>query len=211
MYKAPAVSYPVGRSLAAGRAAGAVLALGMLANLLFAHQSDGLNGRHGLCALAWMLVAVLAAWRWRLTPAGMLHWRAGQWSWDNQGAQINPPFNSSPQSDAAPALSANMQLTVHLDFQGFVLVRLQNGQPLTPKLRPSFSYPFRLCLRRGPVRWLWLERSRSPQQWSALRCALHAPTGVPSESTDITGSKPKAVTGLAGAAGATARGAEALS
>jgi len=84
------------------------------------------------------------------TWAGVRWWRtpAGHLSWDGQGWTWSPDAMS--EGTVVP-----LGLLVCLDLQTVLLLR-QPGE-------------------WGASRWFWLERSRFPLRWSALRRAVYSP------------------------------------
>lgn len=86
MHAPPSVSYPVGRSAFAGRAA-AALALAGLAAISFWILQSALGGRQ-LAALAVLAACSGLAWRgWLRSPRGVLHWDGAEWAWEAGGSR----------------------------------------------------------------------------------------------------------------------------
>lgn len=84
MHSAPSVSYPVGRSTFAVRAALALAAAGLAVIALWSVQAP--FGWRQLAALAAVLAcAVLAGDAWRRSPAGVLRWDGREWTWEEGG------------------------------------------------------------------------------------------------------------------------------
>lgn len=84
MHSAPSVSYPVGRSAFAGRAALALGAAGLAVIALWSLQAP--FGWRQLAALAALLACAGLAWdAWRRSPAGLLRWDGLEWTWEESG------------------------------------------------------------------------------------------------------------------------------
>jgi toxin CptA len=101
-------------------------------------------------SLQWIGVIGLATAILAATWACVRWWRtpAGHLSWDGRGWTWSPDAMSD--RNAVP-----VGLLVCLDLQAVLLLR----QPL----------------EWGTSRWFWLERSRFPLRWSALRRAVYSP------------------------------------
>jgi hypothetical protein len=152
MRSAPSVIFPVGRS---AFYAGLLLGLGLLGGLVLLigsfMGSIGLRGPRFLVgAGTWLMWLGFAAWSWRRTPVGQLHWnamsggaepgdRAGAWSW-----------HSGAQQEGAQL----QRVETMLDLQSRVLLRLRNPDAAT--------------------RWIWVEQGHDPARWDDLRRALRA-------------------------------------
>ena len=108
MHNAPSVSYPVGRSLVAAALATAASLLGALVIGLWAAQSQLSGWRIGLACLAWLGAASISAWKWWVTPKGVLAWDGQAWTWNGNG-------------DGVAADSGRLE--VSLDLQHSLLVR----------------------------------------------------------------------------------------
>ena len=156
MRNAPSVSYPVGRCafygwvlLGLGASGWATFAaLHVLVRLRGAAPLTVVETGSGLLlCLSW---AGIAAWRWRQSPQGRLHWdamatsmtreaSAGLWRWQ--------PAGRLRSVDLARVVKV-------LDLQSRCLLWI---------LRPE-----------GGVHWLWVERAQDPGRWDDLRRALVA-------------------------------------
>lgn len=153
MRNAPSVIYPVGRCAfyarllqGIGVLGGLVLAAGALTVARpAAHIADLLVG-----VSLWLLWLGFAAWSWRRTPVGQLHWdalaggagpegRAGAWRW---------------HSDACQDGALLQRVEPMLDLQSRMLLRLRNPD--------------------APTSWVWVEQRRDPARWDDLRRALQA-------------------------------------
>ena len=101
-------------------------------------------------ALPWFAVAGLATAVMAGCWAGLRWWRtpAGHLSWDGRGWAWSA--DSALDGPAAPFV-----VLVCLDLQTALLLRQSGGMRV--------------------ARWFWLERSRFPQRWSALRRAVYSP------------------------------------
>lgn len=140
MHSAPAVSYPVGRS----RFQGWLLVLtglaGMLVGLIWFRQSDLAGWRQGLYAATLLVTCVIAVQAWRRSPCGSLRWDGQAWSWTERD------------------VSVCAEVTVHLDLQFFLLLRLRTDT--------------------GSRIWLWPERRAAVTRWNALRRAVFSHRGA---------------------------------
>lgn len=136
MHSAPSVIFPVGRSRMARQLLWAAWGLGAAALAAWCVQYGGEPWRTVLLAVV-VLLSACAAWAAsRLGEGTQLQWDGMHWSCTG-GVQLG-----------------GAGVTVHLDLQSLVLVRLhENGR---------FAA------------WLWLERSSCPALWLDLRRALHA-------------------------------------
>jgi len=141
MHSAPSVSYPVGRSRLVRSGVLVVWLLGVLAACGWWLQTDGAAWQRAVLALALLAAAVGAGRACRLGEGLRLRWDGRQWC----------------AEDARRCLQ-RASVTVHLDFQSLMLVRLR-----APGERAA---------------WLWLQREADPAQWRALRRAVHAPVAA---------------------------------
>jgi hypothetical protein len=136
MHSAPSVSYPVGRSALLGWLSLTLGLLGVLAALWWIGQSTASDWRHGLALASAILCGAAALSGWLRTPQGLMHWDGKAWYW------------------ARPVSELAGHLTVHLDWQRWMLLRWQ---------APGV-----------PAVWLWAERARQPGSWQALRRAVYS-------------------------------------
>ena len=134
MHSAPALSYPVGRSRFQGALVGLTGLVGVVTGLLWQAQAGTANWRQGLFAMTLLGAFIVAVQAWRRSPRGHLSWDGQAWRWAGMGQ------------------SASGRLTVHLDFQFFLLL----------SLRPD----------SGARIWLWPERRSEIALWNALRRAV---------------------------------------
>jgi len=148
-YRAPAVRYPFGRSPVVAWVLLGVAVLGLADMLAWCFTGAGGVAR-GLTGIVLWVLCVLAAWRWwHAQRAGQLLWNGSEWLLRTDNA-----FSSSGEC------VLRQRPRVHLDVSTGVLVSV--------------------CVLgswwNGRTVWLWLECSREPRCWHALRCALFART-----------------------------------
>lgn len=137
MHSAPALSYPVGRSRWQGWLVSLTGLGGALTGLLWQAAANPPGWRQGLFAFALLGAVSVAVWSWQRSPPGNLCWDGQAWSWLSVDRSVSG------------------RLTVHLDFQFFLLL----------SLRPD----------RGARIWLWPERCSEAAGWNALRRAVFSP------------------------------------
>ena len=119
-----------------------------------------LDWRIALVAV-FVLGAGFAAYRgWKNAPAGHLAWDGQSWRWESPNYQTGV---------------AEHQLSVLVDFQNVLLLRIQN------QAKASL--------------WLWVEREAFPERWLDLRRAVYSPARVvpvssSMQSIDSAGAKP---------------------
>ncbi|MHB8948911.1 MAG: hypothetical protein ACYC4S_07600 [Rhodoferax sp.] len=145
MHSAPAVSYPVGRSRLH---AWLILGVGLGASLTGAwwlRQIDAAGWRQWLFVGILLVACAIAAAAWRDSSRGTLRWDGQAWHWNGVVA-------------FAPAV-----LTVHLDGQFFLLLRLRSDT--------------------GKRLWLWPERRLDVTRWSALRRAVFSRAAAPRDAS----------------------------
>lgn len=136
MHNAPPVAYPLGRSSLQAGLLLAVWLAGAAALVLCVIYAPALGGRIWLLALAVFAAGCGAAWGWRNSPIGVLHWDAQCWHWESLAYRSGTPVQG---------------LSVALDFQRVLLLRLENQDHAR----------FWLWAERGamPERWLDLRRA----------------------------------------------------
>ncbi len=83
MHNAPAVSYPVGRSLLAGLVVAALILSGLLVTVQWMVQAPVGGWRLG--AAASFLGTAAAGWNWWRMPQGMVAWDGHDWGWTSSG------------------------------------------------------------------------------------------------------------------------------
>lgn len=101
-------------------------------------QTIGWRQSAGLAAVAG--VGLAALYGWKTSPVGQLVWDGQVWRWESQG-------------DLARV--AQYELSVALDFQILMLLRIENAAHA--KL------------------WLWAEHRAFPARWLDLRRAVYSP------------------------------------
>ncbi|MDR3454804.1 MAG: hypothetical protein P4L96_18735 [Rhodoferax sp.] len=138
MHSAPSVTYPVGRSRVWGLALGLAWLGGALLTGLWCAEVDRVGWRQWLAVACVLAGAGVALAGWLASPIGELQWDGAGWLW------------TARRTTAAQVAGL---LTVHLDLQQCLLVRLHAG--------------------RGR-RWLWLEQRRQPARWDDLRRAVYS-------------------------------------
>ena len=130
MHNAPAVSYPVGRALFAGLAAGGVWFAGAAVTLAWTWSADAADWRQAGASVAVAVTGAAALASWLRSPTGYLRWDGPGWT--------------------APHTSQAGALEVVVDLQQVLLVRWCG---------PGFSRWLWLERRRCPDRWLDLRRA----------------------------------------------------
>ncbi len=140
MRSAPSVSYPVGRSRMARGLLLGIWCLGAAGLAAWCLQFSGAGWRTALLALALLVAGIAARRAAHLGEGAQLQWNGQHWS-----------------CTGSAQLSAG-RVSIHLDFQSLVLVRL--------------SEPGRRAV------WLWLDRTSLTSRWLDLRRALHATESV---------------------------------
>ncbi len=111
MHNAPPVAYPLGRSSLQAAWLLAVWLAGAAALVLCVLFAPALGWRLGLLALGVFAAGCMAAWGWKNSPLGVLHWDAQCWHWESPAYQSGTPVR---------------RLSVVLDFQRVLLLRLEN-------------------------------------------------------------------------------------
>jgi len=86
MHAAPSVSYPVGRSAFAARAAALAALAGAAAAGLFVLQSDAFGWRQALVLGAVGAASAFAWAAWLRSPTGVLRWDGADWRWEAPGS-----------------------------------------------------------------------------------------------------------------------------
>jgi len=149
------------------------------------HSAPSVNypvGRSRLVALAlvvlWSL-GVLSAVAWRLqvdSDPDVVNWR----QWLLVGALLVAALG------VHVALRAQPIGELRWDGQNWLL----EGAPGHGGATASVHFDvqtvmlIRLTLADSPVRWLWLERTRAPERWRALRRALYSRAPPPEPASD---------------------------
>lgn len=114
--------------------------MGSLLTLLWIYGSHTFDWRVYLALTAVMLAGAVAYKGWKSTPVGQLTWDGQCWRWEGTGYLTGV---------------AEQKLTVVVDFQSLLLLRLEN---------PAYAHL-----------WLWAERRVLPERWLDLRRAVYAP------------------------------------
>ncbi len=111
MHRAPALSFPVGRSRFLGALVGSTALAATLVDLLWYAGAAASPWRHWLFILVSLAVFVMAFEAWRKAPSGILAWDGRSWHWTGAGA-------------LAPVSG---HLRVQLDLQFCLLLSLRPG------------------------------------------------------------------------------------
>lgn len=139
LHNAPPVVYPLGRSRFQGLVLlGLWLAAGLLV-MLWWLAAPKLDWRFALAAVVLLGAGWAARTGWENSPAGQLAWDGQVWHWESQGYQAG---------------TAVLELSVLLDFQRILLLRLEN--------------------QAHARLWLWAERASMPDRWLDLRRAVYS-------------------------------------
>jgi hypothetical protein len=133
MHRAPALSYPLGRSRFQGALVAFTSLSAALVGCLWWLAGDPLDWRHALFALIWFIGLVLAFGAWWRAPVGSLRWDGQGWNWIGAGDPVAG------------------RLTAHLDLQFCLVLSLR---PETG--RRIWLFPER---RRDGMRWNALRRA----------------------------------------------------
>jgi len=148
-YRAPAVRYPFGRSPVVVWVLSGIVVLG-LANLLIWCFMGAASAVRGWIGFVLWGGCMLAAWRWwHVQRAGQLLWNGSEWLLRTDNAI---------SSSGACVLRQRPR----------ILLDVSSGMLVSVCIQGSWW--------NGCIVWLWLERSREPGCWHALRCALFART-----------------------------------
>ena len=108
--------------------------------MLWLYGSHTVDWRLFLVLTAMVLAGVAAYRGWKNSPVGQLAWDGQCWRWEGTGYLTGV---------------AEQKLTVIVDFQNLLLLRLEN---------PAHAHL-----------WLWAERHVLPERWLDLRRAVHTP------------------------------------
>ena len=215
MHNAPAVSFPVGRSRFQAWCRLGVWVAGAAGCIYWASVMDVAGWRHALALVMPVAAGAAAWWSWRHPAGGRLHWDGQYWRLDAAASakaitaaawQTAGTSPSMPDTGARVGIGGGSEvgemgevdevgdvgdmavkdLSVHLDLQDFLLLRLRlmdpsmrgsvsgsNSGSISGSHRGPLSGTFRRPLN-GPVRWLWLDQRAAPAQWQALRRAVYA-------------------------------------
>jgi toxin CptA len=139
-HDAPPVSYPLGRSVFQAIILAGFWLAGLIATGVWVYAVRQPDWRIGVC-LAWVMLAGAGAYRgWRNSPVGHIAWDGQSWRWESPGYQTGV---------------AEQQLCVLADFQGVMLLRIEN--------------------QAKAGMWLWMERKSFPERWMDFRRAVYSP------------------------------------
>ena len=133
MHNAPAVTYPVGRSLFHGGLVLAAGGLGSLIALLWLATPVATGWRQWLLVGVLVVVVLSAGNAWRRSPHGVLRWDGHSWEWASSGTVQTG------------------QLVVHVDLQSWMIVSLRFSRGATVWLWPE--------RRSDALHWVALRRA----------------------------------------------------
>lgn len=140
MHQAPPVIYPLGRPRFLGWLLLGLWLAGSLVVLLFLDSMRSFDWRMVLTLAVVLGAGAAARSSWNNAAAGQLAWDGEAWRWESAGYQTG---------------IAAHELSVIADFQGMLLLRLEN--------------------RASARLWLWVERCALPERWLDLRRAVYSP------------------------------------
>lgn len=110
MHKAPAVTYPVGRSALHAWLLGSISLIGALAGWFWRMQAAPESWSQWLYALVLLLVSLAAFRHWWCFPSGHLQWDGQSWKFNVLDSSLRGP------------------VSVHLDLQGWLLLCLHSEE-----------------------------------------------------------------------------------
>ena len=139
-HHAPSVVYPFGRSRFHGYLLFGLWSSGSASIFLWIFGAQALDWRIFLGGATTLLAGLAAYVGWKNSPVGQLAWDGQSWRWEGLGYQAGV---------------AEQRLSVVVDFQNLLLLRLENEA--------------HACL------WLWAERHVVPERWLDLRRAVYSP------------------------------------
>jgi toxin CptA len=139
-YNAPPVTYPLGRSRFQAWFLVSLWLAGVLLAVSWFLMVPRLDWRLDVVCLSIAVTGVAALAAWKNSPSGQLVWDGQMWCWESPGYQAGV---------------AEQQLSVIADFQGLMLLRIEN------QARASM--------------WLLMEKAAMPERWLDLRRAVHSP------------------------------------
>ena len=139
MHSAPPVTYPMGRSHFQGFALLVLWLAGVAVLILWWQAAQSVDWRLWAMLAVMLALGLAAGLGWKNSPVGQLRWDGQEWCWESRGYQSGTPAR---------------QLTVAVDFQRFLLLRLENHDHATL--------------------WLWAGWSAMPERWLDLRRAVHS-------------------------------------
>jgi hypothetical protein len=110
MHKAPAVTYPVGRSTLHAWLLGSISLIGALAGWFWRMQAAPESWSQWLYVLVLLLVSLAAFRHWWCFPSGHLQWDGQSWKLNVLDSSLRGP------------------VSVHLDLQGWLLLCLHSEE-----------------------------------------------------------------------------------
>lgn len=156
MHNAPPVVYPLGRSYFQGFVLLGVWLAGLAVIALWWFAAPALDWRLWIALAAVLAAGVAAALGWKNSPVGQLRWDRQVWHWESQAYQAGTPVRA---------------LSVALDFQRILLLRLENHDHATL--------------------WLWASRQAMPERWLDLRRAVYSrPKALPVAAAEFSTESP---------------------
>lgn len=161
-HNAPSVVYPLGHSRFHGYFLLCLWLTGSLLTLLWIYGSHAFDWRVYLALTTVMLAGAVAYKGWKSTPVGQLTWDGQCWRWEGTGYLTGV---------------TEQKLTVIVDFQSLLLLRLEN---------PAYAHL-----------WLWAERRVLPERWLDLRRAVYAPHRTVKQTLKNSPQAPDPIQGVA--------------
>ena len=144
-HNAPSVTYPLGRSHWQAFLLSAFWLVAFLLAGVWTLGSQQLGWRQAAGFITVMGAGWAARYGWKNAPVGQLAWDRQVWRWEGPGYQAGV---------------AEYELSVALDFQNVMLLRVEN--------------------QAHAKLWLWAERRAFPERWLDLRRAVYSPHRSPS-------------------------------
>ena len=145
-HQAPPVIYPLGRLRFLGWLLLGLWLAGSLIVLLSLDTRRPFDWRMVLTLAVLLGAGAAVRSGWNNAATGQLAWDGEVWRWESMGYQAG---------------IAAHELLVIADFQGLMLLRLEN--------------------RADAKLWLWVERSALPERWLDLRRAVYSPRKSPTK------------------------------
>lgn len=146
-HQAPPVIYPLGRLRFLGWLLLGLWLAGSLVVLLSLDTRRPFDWRMVLTLAVLLGAGAAVRSGWNNAATGQLAWDGEVWRWESTGYQTG---------------IAAHELSVIADFQGLMLLRLEN--------------------RASARLWLWVERSALPERWLDLRRAVYSPRKSPTKA-----------------------------
>lgn len=138
-HHAPSIVYPLRQSAFQACLLLGLWLAGALSILLWLYGGPRLDWHLLLALIAMVFAGLLAYIGWKNAPVGQLAWDGQFWRWEGHGYYLG---------------ATEQKLTVIVDFQKYLLLRLEN--PAHARL------------------WLWAEREVLPERWLDLRRAVYS-------------------------------------